>query len=270
MVEKKSVIHTIRECIVENPGVHLQSLASYLTSYLRLDEVPDYPQALNGIQVENSGPVTRIAAAVDAAQATIEAAISAGADLLLVHHGLFWGGNQAVTGRRYRRLAALLKADLAVYAAHLPLDVHPEVGNNACLARALGVEVDGTFGSFKGWPLGLRGRLDIRREALAARLDELLGGPIRLIAGGPERIHTVGIISGGAGSEVTAAGEAGLDAFITGEGAHHHFFDAAEGGVNLYLGGHYATETWGVKALAGHLSDHFDIPWSFIPHPTGL
>jgi dinuclear metal center YbgI/SA1388 family protein len=255
---------------VENHGRELQEIATYLANFLRLAEVPDYPPALNGVQVENSGRVTRIAAAVDAAQATIEAAARSGADLLLVHHGLFWDGNKPVTGRRFRRLQAILRHDMAVYAAHLPLDVHPEVGNNACLARALGMEVDGTFGSYNGWPLGLRGRLDIRREALAARLDELLGGPVRLVPGGAERIRTVGIISGGAGGQVGAAREAGLDAFITGEGAHHNYFDAAEGGINLYLGGHYATETWGVKALAEHLAERFGLPWSFIPHPTGL
>lgn len=250
--------------------MRLEELCSYLNEYLRVSEVPDYSPALNGLQVENSGEVRRIAVAVDAAQATIDRAIEGGADLLLVHHGLFWDGNQPVTGRRYRRLRALLEADVAVYSAHVPLDVHPEVGNNVTLARALGIELQGTFGSYKGVPLGVWGTLDVRREALCARLDEVLARPVKLIPGGRERVRRVGVITGGAGGEVTAARAAGLDAFITGEGAHHHFFDAEEDGINLFFGGHYATEVWGVRALAAHLESRFGLPWTFIDHPTGL
>lgn len=250
--------------------MHLDELTAYLDEYLRVREVPDYTPALNGLQVANGGEVTRLAVAVDAVQATIEGAVAAGADLLLVHHGLFWDGSQPVTGRRYRRLKRLLDAGVAVYSAHLPLDVHPEVGNNVVLARALGVEVMGPLGSYKGAPVGVWGTLDIRREALAARLDEVLGCRVRLVPGGPERVRKVGVITGGAGGEIAAAREMGLDAFITGEGAHHNYFDAEEGGVNLYLGGHYATEVWGVKALAEHLEARFGLPWSFIDHPTGL
>ncbi|HET7275022.1 MAG TPA: Nif3-like dinuclear metal center hexameric protein [Longimicrobiaceae bacterium] len=248
----------------------LTDLVSYLDEYLHIAEVPDYGPALNGLQVASSGGVSRMAVAVDAAEATIAGAIEAGADLLLVHHGLFWDGNQPVTGRRYRRLKALLEADVAVYSAHMPLDVHPEVGNNVVLARALGIEVAGPFGEYKGHPVGVWGHVDLRREALAARLDEVLGARVHLIPGGPERVRTIGVITGGAGSMVSVAQAMGLDAFVTGEGAHHNYFDAAEGGVNLYLGGHYATEVWGVKALAKHLEARFDLPWSFIDHPTGL
>ncbi|HLL45399.1 MAG TPA: Nif3-like dinuclear metal center hexameric protein, partial [Longimicrobiaceae bacterium] len=238
--------------------------------YLRIGEVPDYAGALNGLQVANGGEVTRIAVAVDAAQATVDAAVRARADFLLVHHGLFWDGNVPVTGRRYRRLRALLEGGVAVYGAHLPLDVHPDVGNNAVLARELGVEPLGTFGDYKGYPLGVWGELDLSREALCARLDELLGGRVKMVPGGPERVRRVGVITGGAGSMVSAAAAARLDAFVTGEGAHHNYFDAEEGGINLFLGGHYATETWGVRALAAHLEERFGLPWSFLDHPTGL
>lgn len=250
--------------------MNLHELVDHLDGYLDTAGVPDYRGSVNGLQVENSGTVERIAVAVDATQGTIEAAVAAEADLLIVHHGLFWDGRQDVTGRRYRRLRALLEADMAVYASHLPLDVHPEVGNNAVLARALGVEVEGRFGEYKGQPMGYWGRLEIRREALAARLDQVLGCRVRLIAGGPERVQRVGVITGGAGGEVWSAMEAGLDAFVTGEGAHHNYFDAEEGGVNLYLGGHYATEVWGVRALAEHLQERFGLPWTFIDRPTGL
>ena len=249
----------------------LHELVSWLDDYLRVREVPDFPGALNGLQVESSGrPVRRVAAAVDAAEATIARALAGGADLVLVHHGLFWDGNQPVTGRRYRRLKPLLEADVALYAAHLPLDVHPEVGNNAVLARALGIDLRGSFGEHRGMPLGVWGELEIHREALCARLDELLGGRVRLLPGGPERIRRVGVITGGAGDEISAAIAAGLDAFVTGEGKHHHFFDATEGGINVLFGGHYATETWGVKALARKLEETHGIEWFFVDHPSGL
>ena len=248
----------------------LRELTTYLGEYLQLDRVPDYSKALNGLQVENSGRVTRVAAAVDATQTTIDHAVREGADLLLVHHGLFWDGHQPLTGRRFRRLRALLEADMAVYAAHLPLDVHPEVGNCAVLAREIGVEIEGRFGDYKGCPVGVWGTLDIRREALCARLDETLGCRVKLVPGGPERVRRVGVITGSAAGQIDEARAAGLDTFITGEGAHHHFFDAEEGGLNLFLGGHYATEVWGVRALARHLEQKFGLPWTFLDHPTGL
>lgn len=250
--------------------MELETLVFYLDGYLRISEIPDYPGALNGLQLTNGGSATRIAVAVDAAQATIDRAIAEGADFLLVHHGLFWDGNRPVTGRRYRRLKALMDAGVAVYSAHLPLDVHPDVGNNAVLARALGIAIQGPFGEYKGQPVGVWGLLDSTREEFGARLEEVLGGAVKLVPGGPERIRRVGVITGGAGSETASAREAGLDAFVTGEGAHHNFFDAEEGGVNLFLGGHYATEVWGVRALAAQLEAKFGLPWVFIDHPTGL
>ncbi|HWK89434.1 MAG TPA: Nif3-like dinuclear metal center hexameric protein, partial [Longimicrobium sp.] len=133
-----------------------------------------------------------------------------------------------------------------------------------------GIEPRGSFGAYKGWPLGVWGELDLRREALCARLDELLGGRVKLVAGGPERLRKVGVITGGAGDMVGDAVAAGLDAFVTGEGAHHNYFDAEEGGINLLLGGHYATETWGVRALGQHLEERFGIETFFVDHPTGL
>jgi len=250
--------------------IELESLARYLDEYLAVEEVPDYANALNGLQVESAGPVRRVAAAVDATVASIGAAVAADCDLLLVHHGLFWDGNRPVTGRRYRRLKALLDAGVAVYSAHLPLDVHAEVGNNAVLARELGLEQRGGFGDYEGTALGVWGELEITREALCARLDDLLGGRVKLIAGGPERLRRVGVLTGGGGSFVGAAVAAGLDALVTGEGSHHTYFDASEGGINLYYGGHYATEVWGVRALAAHLESRFGLPWVFLDQPTGL
>jgi dinuclear metal center YbgI/SA1388 family protein len=196
--------------------------------------------------------------------------VEAGADLLIVHHGLFWSGNRPVTGRRYRRLSALLDAGVALYAAHLPLDVHEEVGNNVILARELGLTVEGRFGEHEGTPLGVWGTLPLKRDTLAARLEEVLGTSVKLIPGGRGTVERVGVLTGGGGSFVAAALAAGLDALVTGEGSHHTYFDAEEGGLNLYYGGHYATETWGVKALAAHLEDRFGLDWTFLDLPTGL
>lgn len=249
----------------------LNVLLDYLNEYLRVSEVPDFPGAYNGLQVEGDGrPIERVATAVDASQATIDAAVAWGAQLLIVHHGLFWDGGVPLTGRRYRRAKTAMDANLAIYSSHLPLDVHAEIGNNAILARELGIEVEGRFGVYKGEELGVWGTLRIGREALAARLDELLGGRIHVVPGGPERIERVGVITGGAASELGAARAAGLDAFVTGEGAHHNYFDAAEGGINLYLGGHYATEIWGVRALGEQLAERFGVESEFIDRPTGL
>jgi dinuclear metal center YbgI/SA1388 family protein len=250
--------------------MRLSELTGYLDSYLELGRVPDWPGALNGLQVDSPREVTRVACAVDAAQATVDAAVTWGAQLLLVHHGLFWGGNRAVTGARYRRLKALLDADLAVYAAHLPLDVHPEVGNNPLLLRALGMEPRGTFAHYQGVPVGVWGELELGRDELLARAEEVLGGPVKLVPGGPAKVRRVGVITGSGADELQAAREAGLDTLVTGEARHHHFFDAEEGGINLLLGGHYATETFGVRALAAHLAERFGLEWTFLDHPTGL
>ncbi|MEJ2217320.1 MAG: Nif3-like dinuclear metal center hexameric protein [Gemmatimonadota bacterium] len=250
--------------------MRLDELVAYLDEYLAVADVPDYAGALNGLQVANEGEVTRMAVAVDASEATVAAAVDADCDLLLVHHGLFWDGNRPVTGRRYRRLKPLLDGGVAVYSAHLPLDVHDEVGNNAVLARELGVEVLGRFGVFEGFEIGVWGRLEETRAGLKDRLKALLGGAVKLLPGGPERLERVGVLTGGGGGEIGAAIDAGLDAYVTGEGSHHTYFDAMEGGINVYYGGHYATEVWGVRALAAHLESRFDLPWQFIDRPTGL
>ncbi len=250
--------------------MQLDDLVRYLDDYLRVGEVGDDPNALNGLQVENGGEVQNVAVAVDACQAVIDQAAERGADLLVVHHGLFWGGLEPLVGRHFRRVSALVRHGIALYAAHIPLDRHPEVGNNVVLARKLGMEVRGWFGEYRGAPIGTWGELDLTREALCARLGEILDAPVRLIPGGPERARRVGIITGSGGGMIAQAKDAELDSFITGEGQHWTFFDAEELGVNAFYAGHYATETLGVKALAEHIAERFQLPWSFIDHPTGL
>ena len=263
-------------------AVPLAEIVEYLDGYLRVREIPDERNAVNGLQVENGGLVGGIVAAVDASQATIDGVVAgrAGEDdappLVLVHHGLFWDGNVPVTGRRYRRLAALLEHDVALYSAHIPLDLHPAVGNNVVLAERLGLVVEGWFGDYKGVPIGVWGHAPARlvpRDALLADVNHALGTAdpgARLIAGGPERVARIGIITGGAGSMIGAARDAGLDTFITGEGAHYTYFDAVEWGLNVIFAGHYATETLGVQALASHLAERFGLDWEFHDHPTGL
>ena len=243
---------------------------SYLNDLLRVAEIEDYPTAFNGLQVANSGDIHRIAAAVDASEASIRGAAATGCDMLLVHHGLFWDGNPRVTDRNYRRFKLLLDHNIAVYSAHLPLDLHESFGNNHLLARELQVSIRGMFGKYKSSSIGVWGDLDIHREALTARLDDLIGARIRLIPGGPELIRRVGIVTGGAGSMIGEAAAAGFDAFITGEGAHHTYFDAMENGINVYYAGHYATETFGVRALAEHLANKFQLEWEFLDLPTQL
>lgn len=250
--------------------MRLEDLVAYLDDYLRVREVGDSPTALNGLQVENAGQVQHLAVAVDACQASIDQAAARGADLLIVHHGLYWGGLEPLVGRQFRRLAALVRHGIALYSAHIPLDRHPEVGNNVVLARKLGLEVRGWFGEHHGAPIGAWGELDLPREALVERLGAVLGVTPRLLAGGPERARRVGVITGAAGSMIRQAKDAGLDTFITGEGQHWTYFDAEELGVNVVYAGHYATETVGVKALAEHIAERFQLPWSFIDHPTGL
>ncbi len=248
----------------------LDELVRYLDDYLRIAALKDWPGAVNGLQLENAGEVTRVAAGVDACQAVVDAVRDLRADLLLVHHGLYWGRTAPLTGRPYRKFRSLIAGNVAVYAAHLPLDAHPDVGNNAELARLIGLPVEGWWGEVEGVPVGVRGSLDVPRDELVRRVEGAVGAPAHVLPFGPARCRRVGIITGGSGSMIPEAAAAGLDTFIAGEGQHWTFFDAEELGVNVLYAGHYATETLGVKALAAHLERRFGLPWSFVDHPTGL
>jgi dinuclear metal center YbgI/SA1388 family protein len=252
----------------------LAELTAHLNALLRVAEIPDYGNAVNGLQLENrSGSITQVAAAVDATLPVVRKAVEAGADLLIVHHGMFWNGLQPWTGATFERIRLALEHNLAIYSAHLPLDVHPELGNNAQIAKALGLTPSGGFLEYKGLPVGLTSDAELPLEQLAARFAGILGGKgarVHVCAGGPATTRKIGISSGGSGSEVAAAAKAGVDTFITGEGPHWSYTLAEELGINVLYGGHYATETFGVKALAQHLQDQFSLPWQFIDHPTGM
>ena len=246
----------------------LAEIVRFLDAELRIAEIPDYSGAVNGLQLQNNGKVTKVAAAVDASLPVVRKAIAAGADLLIVHHGMFWQGTQPLTGAFYHKIHEAMQANLAIYSAHLPLDVHPQWGNNALLAEAIGMTITGTFLPYKGQPVGLTGDIYIHRDELRQRLESAVGGPVLLCPAGPEFIRSVGLCTGGAGSEI-AAGR-GLDAFISGEGPHWSYPLAEETGLNLFLAGHYATETFGVRRLGEVLAEGFSLGHQFIDHPTGL
>ncbi|HZO87912.1 MAG TPA: Nif3-like dinuclear metal center hexameric protein [Chthonomonadaceae bacterium] len=247
-----------------------QELVAYLDTYLAVREVPDWKEAYNGLQVEGRREVRRVAVAVDACLATIERAATERADMMIVHHGLFWGPKAPVTGPYYRRLAALIKNDIALYSCHTPLDAHPEVGNNHVLARLLGLELAGPFGEHEGVPIGVYAETELAREAFVARVREALGVSPLVIATGPETVRRVGIVTGGAGTWIERAAARGLDTFLTGEGPHYTYFEAEERGLNVLYAGHYATETVGVRALGQHLTERFGLETFFLDHPTGL
>src|SRR5882724_7166706 len=246
------------------PKAPLATIVKYCDKILHTAEIGDYDGAANGLQVENSGAVTRIAATVDASLVTVKLAIAAKADLLIVHHGLFWSPSHPWTGKRYELLRLLVENNLAVYSSHLPLDAHPRLGNNARLCSALGLTGREPFFFEKGQFIGYKAETRLKRQELAGRLRRALNVAPKLLAGGPVLCRRVGVVTGGAGSELQKAAREGVDTFITGEGPHWTFGLAEELGVNVFYAGHYATETFGVKALAAQLSKRFKIPWKFI------
>jgi dinuclear metal center YbgI/SA1388 family protein len=248
----------------------LSRIVEYTDKYLRIREIEDWPNALNGLQIENSGGVTKIGAAVDVSTRVLTAAANKDVDLLLVHHGLFWPGLQPVTGAFHRQLRIAFENNIALYSAHLPLDLHPEVGNNAQLAKSLGLRSATAFFEEKGELIGLKARVSISRDELLRKLQDSLGRKVKAFKFGPKKANTVGIITGGAGSEIYRVAQEKIDMFITGEAPHWAAIAAEELGLNLVLGGHYATEACGVKALAAGLSKRFKLPWTFIDFPTGL
>jgi len=245
-------------------------LVEYLDDLLQIEAIEDTSN--NGLQVEGAAEIRRLAFAVDASLAAFDGARAAGAQMLLVHHGLFWSKPLMVTGLHRRRLGLLVAADLSLYAAHLPLDFHPELGNNATLARWLGLAGVEPFGQYKGQPAGYAGRLPepLSLEGLVSRVEESLGEPVGQVwSFGKSTVETVGIISGGAAHFVDQAAAAGVDAYLTGETSHGAFHDAQELGMNVIFGGHYATETAGLKALAEHLATQFGLETVFLDLPTG-
>jgi len=252
------------------PKTSLTTIVRHCDALLRTRDIKDYDDAVNGLQVENRGAVTRIAAAVDASLATVKLALRAKADLLVVHHGLFWSPSHPWIGKKYELLRLLLDNDIAVYSSHLPLDAHPKLGNNAQLCAALGFKRLRPFFQSHGQMIGFQTTTRVRFADLVSRLRKATQEAIRTIPKGPTICRRVGVVTGGAGGDLKQAAGEGVDTFITGEGPHWTYAIAEELGLNVLYGGHYATETFGVKALAAHLSRKFKVPWTFLDHPTGL
>lgn len=254
----------------------LDTIVRYLDTELRTADVPDHDSALNGLQLANAGTVTRVAAAVDYSAAAVAAAVRDQADLLIVHHGMFWRGSQRLVGVAYDRLRAAIAAGLAVYSSHIPLDLHPTLGNNVLLARELGLNPTGTFGRFKEVEIGVCGDADLatislmdRVRTFASRYDTALAHT-SLSAGHRTRRWAIVTGMGASPAFLAEARDRGVDTLIVGEGTHHSAVEARELGLVVAYAGHYATETLGVRAVAESLGAQFDLPWSFVNVPTGL
>lgn len=260
----------------KSPAAALPDVVAALDAELRTAEVPDSSVALNGLQVSNSGIVNQVAVAVDASLASIRAAALAGANMLIVHHGLFWGGTQAVVGKQYDRLHTLLANDIALYSTHIPLDLHPTLGNNVLLADTFGLVVSAPFARYKGVDIGVRGECQEDTTALVARVTRYAqeyGGTVRTSIPTGNRITRRWAICSGMGvspDSLLEARLAGVDTLIVGEGTHHSAVDSAEHDVCVVYAGHYATETLGVQALGRWVEQRFHLPWSFLLLPTGL
>ena len=254
----------------------LDAIVGFLDAELRTREVPDFDAAVNGLQLANGGTVSRVAATVDYSARAVEAAVAQKADLLLVHHGMFWSGAQPIVGTAYRALRTAMTAGLAVYASHIPLDLHPTLGNNVLLARALGLTPDGPFGRYRDVHVGVSGTADVATVDLMGRLRALSARHATTLVTTPvdasRRTRRWAIVTGSGASSQTIgeAREIGADTLIVGEGPHHSAVSAMDAGLCIAYAGHYATETFGVEALARTLSDRFGIPWTFLDLPTGL
>ena len=248
----------------------LDEIVAFMDSELQIRKVPDYPGALNGLQMQGSQEVRRVAAAVDASLPVVREAVDAGVDLLVVHHGMFWSGARRVTGAIYEKFKTAMDAGMAIYSSHIPLDVHPVLGNNACLASALDLQDPQPFFEWKGILLGMRGEFPGSFDDLTERVAGVLGRPPHVCCAGSQQAGMVGVITGGSGAEVGAVREAGIDSFLTGEGPHWSYTEAEELGLNVLYGGHYLTETHGVRALVDLLVEKYGLEGQFIDHPTGM
>jgi dinuclear metal center YbgI/SA1388 family protein len=249
--------------------VRRDELVAYLDRYLRVASVPD--SSPNGLQVQGADRAARVAFAVDASVKTIGAAAKANASFLVVHHGLWWGRHEQIVGNMHARIAALIQHDVSLYAAHLPLDCHDEVGNNVELARMLSLTVDAPFGEYKGVQIGVAtsSAKAIRRTTFVKAVERSLGTRAGVLPFGPASVRRVAIVSGGGAMLAEAAARAGCDTLLTGESSHAAFHPAREAGVNVIFAGHYATETVGLEALRRHVQKRFGVGTVFVSAPTG-
>ena len=248
----------------------LNDIVAYCDTLTNRRGIADFPGANNGLQLENNGTVTRIGAAVDAGLVPFQMAIDSGIDLLIVHHGLFWNTPESYSGALYRKLKMAMDHNLAVYSSHLPLDAHQEIGNNRLLADALELLPESWFLPYEDTPIALLATLPGDRDGLKERLQKEFGESVTAIEYGSSNPQRVAILTGSGRSALPFLKENGTDTLITGELRQEHFNLAQEEGFNLYLCGHYATERYGVRALAERVSGEFGLPWDFLQTPCPL
>ncbi|MBQ9094983.1 MAG: Nif3-like dinuclear metal center hexameric protein [Akkermansia sp.] len=249
----------------------LQHITNLLDTTLRIREIKDASVALNGLQVENNGQVTKVALAVDGSQKTIEDAIAAGADLLILHHGIYWCGLRPMTGWFKKKIETCLQHNLAVYGAHLPLDLHPELGNNAGIAQALGLSDCTPEVDYHGTLIGVAGTFNGTVAELCEKYAAITGSSITgFVQDAAAPAGRVAVCSGGAGDVIYQMHEKGYRTYLTGEENHWVVNAAQDMGVNILFAGHYATETFGVKALGKLIETQFGLPTVFIDNPTGM
>jgi dinuclear metal center YbgI/SA1388 family protein len=248
----------------------LGEIIDFLDRELRTAEVRDYPGAMNGLQLGNSGKVGKVFSAVDASLAVISEAAREKSSLLIVHHGMFWQGIQPITGPYYRKLKMAMDADLAIYSTHLPLDVHPLFGNNVLLAQAIGLKAVRPILEKNGFAMGVAGSWFQSLEELKIVVGNAVGRTLVTCEAGNAEPKEIAVITGGAGSQVREVAEAGFDTFITGEGPHWSYIEAQERGLNVIYAGHYATETFGIKELGARIATKFGINSSFVELSGGL
>ncbi|MBC2601383.1 Nif3-like dinuclear metal center hexameric protein [Puniceicoccus vermicola] len=244
--------------------VELQKVVSFCDRRTRRKDIRDFPPAHNGLQIENNGVVTKIGAAVDAGERPFQIAAEKGIDFLIVHHGLYWVPPVPLTGPAYRKTRTAIEKNLAVYGSHLPLDCHPEIGNNALLAKALDLTRLETFLPYEGNNIGLVTNAPASRDELKYRLERLFPGGVVAMEEGSERPQKIAILTGSGSSAVEHLAEIGVDTLITGELKQHFFNIAQEEKLNLFACGHYRTETFGVRALAEETAKYFDLPCEFV------
>jgi dinuclear metal center YbgI/SA1388 family protein len=257
--------------MTKKKSISRSKLVTYLDTYLAAASITD--DAYNGLQVEGAAGISKAAFAVDACLQTVRLAARARANMVIVHHGLLWGGqSQPITGVMKDRISLLLSNRISLYASHLPLDSHDEVGNNVMLAKLLGLDILGKYAAYKGTDIGILGRPknNLKRTELVRKLEKTLHTSAKILPFGPSAIKRVGIVSGDGAFAIAETKSKGADTLITGETEHIAYHFAKEAKINMICAGHYATETVGVKALAAHLREKFSIDCEFISAPTGL